>query len=74
MAPANINSTVLGGATFLPVTSGSANAALRDIHDVAVQVGVGIDAVDTAPATGLVELNLSYLMLWTMDKQDFIDQ
>ena len=74
MAPANINTTVLGGATFLPVTSGSANAALRDIHDVAVQVGVGIDAVDTAPATGLVELNLSHLMLWTMDKQDFIDQ
>ena len=73
MSPANINDRVLGGQKFLQC-EGTASAQLSNIKDVAVQVGVGIDAMDLNPNTGLVGLDFSYLLLWTMDKQDFLNK
>ena len=69
-----IDDSSLGGAAFLPVSAGSVNATLSNMKDLALGTFVTIEGVDTAPATGLVSINLNHVMVFSMDKSAFIDK
>ena len=69
-----IDDTSLGGQAFLPVSTGVMEASLSNMKDLALLAGVTIEGVDTAPATGLIAINLDHVMVFSLDKDEFVSK